>query len=185
MHQLAYFICHTYALICKLIKLNLDNTKFCFIFLPIILFLLLLLHGDIEFNPGPKKKITDLLFVMSLECLVALLPAYYSVYRYDIICISESFLDSTISDDDNNLHMDGYNLIRADHPENIKRRGVCLYFKKSLVLRKIELSHIAEFLLCKVNVKGQVGFIMAIYSSPGQTDSKFDDFYQTFYQTLR
>ena len=149
MHQLAYFICHAFALICKLTKLSLGNIEF-FVsyFLPIILFLLLLLHGDIEFNPGPKKKRTDLFFVMSLECLVALLPAYYSVYRYDITCISESFLDSTISDDDDNLHMDGYNLTRADHPENIKRRGVCLYFKKSLVLRKIELSHIAEFLLC-------------------------------------
>ena len=68
--------------------------------------------------------------------------------------ISESFLDSTISDDDNILHMEGYNLIRADHPDNIKRGGVCLYFKKSLALRKIELSHITECLLCEVNVKG-------------------------------
>ena len=46
-----------YALICKLTKSDLNNTEF-FIsyFLPIILFLLLLLHGDIESNPGPKKK---------------------------------------------------------------------------------------------------------------------------------
>ena len=48
---------HAYALICKLTKLNLKNIEF-FIscFLPTILFLLLLLHGDIESNPGPKKK---------------------------------------------------------------------------------------------------------------------------------
>ena len=48
---------HAYALIFKLTKLNLNNIEF-FIsyFLPIILFLLLLLHGDIESNPGPKKK---------------------------------------------------------------------------------------------------------------------------------
>ena len=51
-------------------------------------------------------------------------------YRYDIIYISESFLDSTISDDDNILHMEGYNLIKADHPDTIKRTGVCLYLKK-------------------------------------------------------
>ena len=74
----------------------------------------------------------------------------------------EGFLDSTISDDDNTLHMEGYNLMSADHPDNIKRRGVCLYFKKGLALRKIELSHITECLLClcEANVKGQVGFII-------------------------
>ena len=47
--------------------------------------------------------------------------------------------------------MEGYNLIRADHPDNIKRGGVCLYFKKSLALRKIELSHITECLLSEAN----------------------------------
>ena len=61
-----------------------------------------------------------------------MLAAYNSVFRYDIICISESFLDSTISDNDNIIHMEGYNLIRTDHPDNIKRGGVCLYFKESL-----------------------------------------------------
>ena len=47
--------------------------------------------------------------------------------------------------------MEGYNLSRADHPDNIKRGGVHLYFKTSLALRQIELSHITECLLCKVN----------------------------------
>ena len=101
-----------------------------------------------------------------------------SVYRYGIICISESFLDLTISDDGNILHMEG--LIRKYHPDNIKRGGVCLYFKKSLALRKIELSHITECLLCEVNVKGQVGFIIVSYRSPSQTISQFDDFLSSF-----
>ena len=43
--------------------------------------------------------------------------------------------------------MEGYNLIRAEHPDNIKRGGVCYYFKKCLALRKIGLSHITESLL--------------------------------------
>ena len=52
---------------------------------------------------------------------ISSLAAYNSVYRYDINCISDSFLDSTISDDDNILHMQGFNLIGADHPDNMKR----------------------------------------------------------------
>ena len=40
--------------------------------------------------------------------------------------------------------MEGYDLIRADHPDNINRVGACLYVKNNLALRKIELSHITE-----------------------------------------
>ena len=74
----------------------------------------------------------------------------------------------------------GYNLIRADHPDNIKREGVCLYFKKSLALRKIELSHITECLLREVNEKGQVDFIVVSYRSSSQTSSQFDYFSSNF-----
>ena len=41
---------------------------------------------------------------------MSLLTEYNSDYRYDINCMSESFLDSTISDDDDILGMDRYNL---------------------------------------------------------------------------
>ena len=134
---------HAYNLICNLDKFNLNNFEF-FIsyFFPIVLFLLLLLHGGIDYNPSPKKKQQTYFSLChwNVNSLVAykkmfLLAAYNSVYRHDIICISESSLDLTISDDDNILHMEGYNLIRTDHLDNIKRGGVCLNFKKSLALR--------------------------------------------------
>ena len=72
--------------------------------------------------------------------------------------------------------MERYNLIRADHPDNIKRGEVCLYFKNGLALRKIELSHITECLFCK----GQVGFIIVSYRSPSQTSFQSDDFLSNF-----
>ena len=48
------FYGQAYVFICKLTKLNLNDIEF-FIsyFLPIILFLLLRFHGDIESNSGP------------------------------------------------------------------------------------------------------------------------------------
>ena len=60
-----------------------------------ILFLLLVLHGDIKSNPGPKKKEQThfSLCHWNVNSLVALLAAYNSVYRHDIICISQSFSD--------------------------------------------------------------------------------------------
>ena len=141
MQWLAYFIVIP-ILPCSL-KLN--NIEFMIsYFLPIILLLLLLLHGDIESNPGPKKKQQTYFSFCpwNVNCLVAhkkisLLATYNSVYRYHIIYVSESFLVSTISDDDNTFQMEGYNLVEADHPDNIKRGGACLYFKKSLALKKL------------------------------------------------
>ena len=98
MHQLPYFM-----------VMHVNNIEiFISYFLLIILFLLLLLQGDIESNRGPKKKKQTYFSLChwNVNSLVArkkiaLLASYNSVYRYDIICISESFLDSTISDDDN------------------------------------------------------------------------------------
>ena len=58
------------------------------------------------------------------------------VERFDIICISETYLDSSV--DDKTIEIPGYNLFRADYPNNQKKRGVCLYFKENLCLRQIE-----------------------------------------------
>ena len=33
---------------------------------------------------------------------------------------------------DNFINIDGYKLIRADHPDNIKIGGVCIYYKQPL-----------------------------------------------------
>ena len=64
-----------------------------------------------------------------------LLKAYISVHRFDIVCLSETYLDSTVPFDDDNLVISGYNLIRSDHPSNTKRGCICLYYKNYLPLR--------------------------------------------------
>ena len=46
--------------------------------------------------------------------------------------LSESYLDSSVSSDNDNLHTKDYKLVRADHPGNVKGGGVCVYFKESL-----------------------------------------------------
>ena len=42
--------------------------------------------------------------------------------------------------------MERYKLIRADHPGNIKRGGVCIYYKESLPVRVISLPYFKEAL---------------------------------------
>ena len=58
---------------------------------------------------------------------LVLLKAYNSVHKFDIICLSETYLDSNILPDNSNLEIPGYNLVRSDHPSNKKRGGVCIF----------------------------------------------------------
>ena len=57
---------------------------------------------------------------------VLALKAYNSTYKYDFICIWETF-DSSFESADKNLMLEGYNLIQSDHPSNTKRSSVCIY----------------------------------------------------------
>ena len=79
--------------------------------------------GNIEQNPGPKKNLCQTFSIghWNLNSLVtqyftkvALLKAYLSVQRFDIFCISETYLNSSITEDDDTLQIPGYDLIRPD-----------------------------------------------------------------------
>ena len=49
---------------------------------------------------------------------LSLLSAYNTLHshRFDVICISETYLDKSTYNDA--LSIDGYNIIRADQPDN-------------------------------------------------------------------
>ena len=120
------------------------ESAYIFLFTLLYLFVLLQCYGHIELNPGPKtlKNKLDSVSHWNLNSLTAhnyskltQLKAYISMYKYDCICLSETYLDSTTPD--NLLKIDGYNLVCADYPDNIKRGGVCIYYKESLSVRVI------------------------------------------------
>ena len=58
----------------------------------------------------------------------ALLKAHLSVHEMGIICLSETYLDSSVPIDDDNLQIPGYNSSRADHPFNTKDPGILIYY---------------------------------------------------------
>ena len=45
-----------------------------------------------------------------------------------------TFLNSSIQNDDHKFKIDGYNLIRSDHPSDSKKGGVCIYYKEHITL---------------------------------------------------
>ena len=64
------------------------------------------------------------------------LRAFNNAQHFDIEFLFETFLDSTIAQDDTNLNINGYSMLRADQPSNSKRGGVFMYFKKSFPLKQ-------------------------------------------------
>ena len=158
--------------------------KVCFSLLTLLhIFILLKCHGDIELNPGPRKLKSSSLSVChwNLNSLCAhnfskltQLKAYNSLYKYDFICLSETYLDSTIPD--KLIEIKGYKPVRADHPDNIKRGGACIYCKESLPVQDIELSYFKEALLLEMNYNNKKVIVSVIYRSPSEKNNEFNLF---------
>ena len=100
--------------------------------------ILFYLSGDVEINPGPVTNYSQGFKIChwninSLYLLIILLKflleAYAISHNIDVICLSETFLNSSYSSNDTRLHLRGYSLIRADHHRDLKRGGICIYYK--------------------------------------------------------
>ena len=99
--------------------------------------LLLLRSGDVETNPGPKKLSVIKFCHWNLNSIADYFlnrRFYYHSQLTQIICLSETFLDFTLYQHDENVMISGYWLSRADHSSNSKRGEACLYFKEHLPL---------------------------------------------------
>ena len=104
------------------------------------------------------------------------------MYKHDFICLSETYLHS--STPDSLLEIDGYVLVHANHPNNIKRGGVCIYYKESLLLRVISSPYFKEALLLEMTYNNKKVIVSVIYRSPSQNNSEFDLFLSNFEKFL-
>ena len=108
--------------------------------------------------------------------------AYNTVQKFDIICISGTYLNSSVNE--NLLLIPGYHLLRADHPDNLEEGGVCLYNKEHLSLRQTETPYLSQCILCKLTIRNKVGHVAVIYHSPSQSVNAFDHFLLNFGKLL-
>ena len=154
---------------------------------------LIILSGDVEVNPGPKNSVSECLSIChwNLNSILAhdysklfLLKAYISVHKFDIICLSETYLDSTVPLDDVNLVISGYNLIRSDHPSNTKRGGVCLYYKNYFPPTVLNISCLKECLNFELKIVDTSCNFIGLYRYPSQSQDDFETFSDNFEMTL-
>ena len=101
------------------------------------LLLLLIYADDIELRASRKKRGSFYNFSSchwNLNSAAAhsfskltLLEDYNIKHNFDIICFSETNLDSSIQHDDERLHLNGYKLSRTVNPNNIKEVELYLF----------------------------------------------------------
>ena len=141
------------------------------------------ISGDIEKNPGAKPNLCQSFSVChwNLNSISAhnflklsLLRAYTTAHNFDVICLSETYLDSSILHDDNNLQIPGYNLYRKDHPLNIKRGGVCIYYKISLPLKIKNIHYLQECIDFEIEIKNKLCNFISLYRSSNQSQDDFE-----------
>ena len=72
--------------------------------------------------------------------------SYFGLFNpdyFDIQCLSEPYLDSSISSNDNSLTTPNYDLYTADHQSNVKRGGWggCIYYEYFLQLKVVDIQY--------------------------------------------
>ena len=150
---------------------------------------MIIVSGDVETHLGLQSKrcqefsichwnldsITTHSFIKA-----SLLKAYITIYNYDVICLSERYLDSSIPSDDENLEIPSYDLIRAEHPSNSKLGGVCVYYRNSQPLKILDIFYLQKRIVFELKIGNKSCKIVSLYRSPNQSQDKFETFRNNF-----
>ena len=115
---------------------------------------------------------------------VKLLSAYNAIQKFDIICISESYLNSDILSSDEKLNITGYDMFRADHPSGDRRGGVCIYYKETLLIKELKISYLQESICFDLKIGNKLCSIVSLCRSPSQTSDEFENFLNNLNLTL-
>ena len=89
-----------------------------------------------------------------------------------IVIIRKLFV-SIILEGDKSFHLNGNNLLIADHPNNINQGGFCIYYKESLIAREVKMSDLSQCVICGLSLQNCKRYIGVVYRSPSQDSTKF------------
>ena len=94
---------------------------------------------------------------------ILLLKAYLSIHKFDIVSLSEIYLDPSVPLHDVNLEEQGYELVRSDHPSQHKRGGVCIYIRNSLPLKIQNIHYLQGSIRFELQVGAKICKFVSLY----------------------
>ena len=72
-------------------------------------------------------------------------------------------------------------MLRADHPSDSKRGGVCIYYKEHIpLIKRDDISTLDNCLVTEIRSQGEKSFLSRVYRSPSQNHDEFEDFCTKF-----
>ena len=156
----------------------------------LLIIMSLLLIGGIERNPGPSSEssvdsnsdlsatehiIEDKFSIVhyNVQSIANKLDLIESELRsFDIICITETWLDGRISDED--IKFENFNLFRRERPGD-NHGGICVYVRNNVFCRRrndLELPNI-ECVWVEVSFQNKKHLIGTFYRPPNSPNATF------------
>ena len=71
-------------------------------------------------------------------------------------------------------------MIRADHPSNTKRGGVCIYYRNFLPLKLINIHYLNECITFEIKLGDKICNFVSWYRSQNQSEDDFENFCNNF-----
>ena len=144
---------------------------------------------DIEQNPGPTSSSCQCFSICNWNLnsisahsfiQLSLLRNYIAIHKFDVVCLFETYLNCSISNNDDSLKFSGYNLFRADHPSNTKRGGACVFYRNSLPLQILGIHYLEECINFEIIIGGKLCRVFSLYLSPNKSQDDFESFANNF-----
>ena len=96
---------------------------------------------------------------------ISLLEKYNAIYKHYLLCISETYFDSSVLKRDKNIQLIGYNIIFY-----IETLGACV----------VNLRNLSEHIISEISIQYNKGYIGVVYRSPSQDAIEFQNFLSSF-----
>ena len=152
-----------------------------------------MLSGNFDITPVPLSNFKEYFSIChwNLNSIstrsyskLLVLTAYIMLYKFEIICLSETYLDSINPNNDDKLQILGRTLIGSDHPSNTQRGRVCIYYESFLPLKVINIGYLHECLSFELQTGNKICNFVALFRSPTQSQDNFETFADSFEMTL-
>ena len=105
-----------------------------------------------------------------------------SVHKFDITCLSETYLDSSV--DHRSLEISGYYLIHSNDLFRKKNGGICIYYKKFPHLKVTGVCLLEECIAFDLIISNKLCSFVALYRSPSQSQDDFATFFDNLEMIL-
>ena len=107
---------------------------------------------------------------------ISLLKTFIATHKLHVLWLSKTYLNSSISNDDDNLEAPGYDIFRVDHSSNTKRVAVCIYYRNYLPLKILVIQYLQECINFEIRIERRVCRFVSLYRSPSQSEGDFEAF---------